>query len=201
MFGTPYLAYNPPLGAVVGTDPYDDTDDGTYIQATANASFCHVNAAVEPASFDTIPEFVVRASATTVGGTEGRLVMNFYPPGEIYGTSLEPTLNFTQGPNPVYVVVTADGAIRDIPVSFTDWVTNAPATLAQINAYFAAGGTLLVQPVTSTGSSEVTLRVHRISVGGTVLPYRRTFPRDDVRRTWPRPKSYQGSNRTGGGYP
>lgn len=31
-------------------------------------------------------------------------------------------------------------------------------------------------------------------------PYRRTYPRDDIRRTWPPPKSVQASNRTHGGY-
>lgn len=50
------------------------------------------------------------------------------------------------------------------------------------------------------GLHEVTYMGMRIRISTFSQPIRRTYPRDDTRRTWPRPKSVQASNRTHGGY-
>lgn len=212
MFGLPVITtYGsvPYPGEVVGTDPWDDTSDATYARGSVGSGFHHIVADIEPSSVAGDSVFVFRASATLDTPQGLRFVANLYPRGWRSGDPGEPSLNFTAGPSGVYVTVpVADGTPQDIEVSIVDWLTLAPATPAQIVAYFAAGGTLLIQPTGLLGGTG-SVTIHRISILGTeadtAVPYRRNFPRSDGlagggARTFPRPRSIQGSNRTSGAY-
>lgn len=201
MFGLPVLtSYSAPTpGEIVGADPFDDTDDATYARGSANnLGFHHIVSSIDatPVAADVV--FVFRVSATVeVEGATARFVANLRPPGWESGDPGVPELNFTAGANPVYVnIPVTDGTPQDIEVAIYDWETEEPATAEQIANYFAAGGTLQIQP---NGLVEVT--IHRVFMLGTEAeePYRRIFPRDD-RRNWPRPKGRQVGGRIGGGY-
>lgn len=202
MFGLPILtSYSAPVaGEVVGTDPFDDVDDATYARGSAGGGFHHITSVIDPTVVDGDVVFVFRVSATKEfeAGT-ARFTANLYPPGWESGDPTTAILNFTAGPEPVYVTLPlGDGTIEDIPVTINDWDTEEPATAEQIVDYFAAGGTLLIQPSTS-GAGVVEVTVHRVYILGTeTTTYRRIFPRDD-RRNWPRPKGRQ-AGRIGGGY-
>lgn len=190
-FATPTVAINPSLGEVVGTDPYDDASDATYIRARFDGdtepTFCHVNAEFGPITFTTMPEIVVRANGMNLSGDAfPRMVMNLYPPGGQIG-EVTPPLNLVAGGtafNKVYVELLNDGVIRDVSTVIYDWNTEVPATLAQVNAYFSGGGCLLIQPTNrgNTVSSRATdLYVYRISIAGVEVPVATGRP-DLVRR-------------------
>lgn len=211
MFSTPAvivaLGAPPVPGEVVGTDPWDDADDGTYARGSSQGigGYHHITSSIEPATVNGTGLVVTFRVSATIDDPlrEVRFVANLYPPGWESGDTGEPALNLQAGANPVYVAIPSpDGAIYDIETTVYDWVTETPATAAQVEAYFAAGGTLLIQP-NATGSATIgVVTIHRISVpvvGDEGVSYRRIYPRDD-RRNWPPPKAYSRGNRRGGGY-
>ena len=206
MFGLPVItAYTGggalPPGEVVGADPWDDADDATYARGAYTGGFHHITASIAPTTVAADATFVFRASATLDAGGSMRFVANLYPPGWESGDPGEPALNFTAGPSSTYVAIpVADGLPQDIPVTVVDWVTGTPTSAAEIEAYFAAGGTLLIQPSGALGGTG-TVTIHRIGIPvvDEEVVYRRIYPRDD-RRNWPPPKAYSRGNRRGGGY-
>lgn len=209
MFGLPVItAYGsvPVPGEVVGADPFDDTSDATYARGSAGPGFHHITSAIDPTTVDADVAFVFRASAELLTSGSMRFVANLYPPGWASGDPGDPSLNFTAGPSGVYVAVpVADGVPQDIPVSIVDWVTLEPATPAQIVDYFAAGGTLLIQPSGALGGTG-SVTVHRVFIAGLgPILIQQTTHRDDhlaggAYQTWPAPTSRQLSNTTFGGY-